>query len=109
KLLALIAEPASIPCLRRLVSNTTEEQSIRISALQALARLQAGVPLLELRRWLDDRSFWQEHIDYCYLTDLISLFRSDEARRTVISFLADWSPKERARLLLDCLKARRSA
>src|SRR4051794_30078865 len=52
RLLALIAEPASVPWLRRLVANTTEEHSVRIQALQGLARLQAEVPLPELRRWL---------------------------------------------------------
>src|SRR5262249_9131825 len=46
---------------------------------------------------------------YCYLTDLVSLFRSDEARQVILRFLADWPPKERALLLMDCLTARRAA
>src|SRR5436305_1393239 len=73
-LLALIADTTSAPALRRLVDDPAEEEYVRTLALQALARLQADVPLGELLRWLDDRSLWEEVLDYCYLTDLISLF-----------------------------------
>jgi hypothetical protein len=109
RLLALIADDAAVPELQWLVSNAAEDQAIRTTALQALARLQAEVPLPELQQWLDDRSLWQEPLDYCYLTDLISLCRTVEARQVVNSFLADWPAYERARLLLDCLMVRRAA
>jgi HEAT repeat protein len=105
-LLACLAEPASVPALRRLLLDRRESKWEREHIVEALSRLGATLPVEELKELLDDRTLWDgpHHGDLCYL---LVLFRSEEAQRIAREFLMQMSARDRAEMLWFCAEKSR--
>ncbi len=111
-LLGDVADASCVPGLCRLLLNPSEEQPVRIQTLYGLVRQDElpCLPLSDLAALLHDRELWEDPSlrperhscsDYGWLIPLLSLFRTEEATRLVRSVLAQWSARDRARLLRD--------
>jgi hypothetical protein len=105
-LLACLAEPASVPALRRLLLDRRESKWEREHIVEALSRLGPTLPVEELKELLDDRTLWDgpHHGDLC---DMLVLFRSEEAQRIAREFLMQLSARDRAELLWFCAEKSR--
>jgi HEAT repeat protein len=100
ELFATIALESWLPALRQLLRNRHETKWARREACRALVRLRALLPTDEITSLMTELRSGEQERDFHFFAELLPLFDRDESRPVALTCLEQWTPLERAELLV---------